>query len=31
MRGDEKRRRVRDQLGKWDRVWGGIVVGEPLE
>ena len=30
-REDEKRRRVRDQLGKWDGVWGGIVVGEQLE
>ena len=30
-REDEKRRRVRDQLGKWDGIWGGIVVEEQLE
>ena len=28
---DEKRRRVRDQLGKWDGVWAGIVVEEQSE
>ena len=30
-REDEKRRRVRDQLEKWDGIWGGIVVEEQLE